>query len=210
MKLESANRTAIGLIGVGIGFVLLPVLLDVFTSSPFAQLLNTVSVGIVYICIGLAIGGWQQRTHSNEIPFWVIGSMGGVAILTLIGLELLVLRLSAVFVHKSSHGVLGIVEQIVMSPHLLLGWTVALLIVADSASTQRQWRLAAAGIAAVPPVVTVVSIQFTYAYVAADPRGYSATGAAAMVGQFVFPYSLVVLLLAGLYTLPYYACESKI
>lgn len=206
MKLKSSNRTTIGLIGVGIGFVVLPVLLHLFTTNPFLQLLTTVSVGVVYICIGLAIGGWYQRTQSKQVPFWVVGSTAGITILPLIGLELFVLRLSITSFLVSDHVSFGVVEQVVLSPHLLLGWTVALLIAADSASTRRQRVVPAAGITVVLLAFTVAILQYSYIYT--DQQGYNASGMLLSVGLFVFFYILVVLLVAGFYTLPYYVCTD--
>lgn len=220
MKLKSVNRTTISLIGVGIGFIFLPVLIDLYTSHPFiqvlnkgsvnplTQLLNTISVGIVYICIGLAIGGWHQRTQSKQIPFWVIGSTAGVAILIIIGLELFVLQLSVVSTFESSHVDFGVVEQLVLSLHFLLGWTVVLLIVADSAPTPHHWLFPIVGIAVVPLAVTAVSIHT--AYVFADQRGYSGMGGAGFALQFAFPYSFIILVIAGIYTFPYLICRNKI
>jgi len=209
-KLEFANQTAIGLIGVGIGFVLLPVLLGIFISNILVQLLNTISVGIVYICMGIAIGGWQQRTQSNQIPFWIVGSTAVVAILSLIGLELFILRLPVSPVSDSSYGIYPVLQQVVLSPHLLLGVTVALVIVTDSAKTLRQRVLGMASIAVVPLLVTVVSIQYTFVYLTVE-KGYTASEAnraADSTGIFVFPFCLFILLVGGVYTLPYFLCKS--
>lgn len=192
------KRIEFGLIVSGIMFSSLPIFAELSgfdVVNSLLQFFNTFSVGIVYLCFGIAIGGKRQLTQSKQIPFRFLVGTAGVAIIAIIGVELFSVYPAQSFDDR------GIVERFILTPHLVLGYGVTSVIVAISAPALRQRVLAGAGIAVVPLTVTVVSVRFAHGY--AVEGGYDPIQIPAFVGVLAFGFSSIALLFAIICSLPY-------
>ncbi|WP_265110837.1 hypothetical protein [Halosolutus halophilus] len=87
--MKSLQRLGISLVGIGIGFVLISYLIEIYSRSFFINsVMDPFSIGIVYSVFGVVVVGWGQVSQSRSLPLHIALLTAGMVVVIITGTEL--------------------------------------------------------------------------------------------------------------------------
>lgn len=189
--MKAVQRLGIGLIGIGVGFVLISHLIETYTVASrnffVGEVLDASSTGIAYTVFGLVSVGWSRVSRARRPPLRIALFTAGLAIATVIGTELAVGSVGAV--DRPWDPLRYLVPAHFVS--FCVAWLLSIVVAdPDGYSHRRTGLLVGLGPALILLLPLAVAVSGGYALRIVLPAwAYAA---------------VVVVVLAGLYTIPAY------
>lgn len=210
--MRDTHRGGVEIIGLGIGFlifgyVILPRALSMTNYDEyniFIQVVNTYSIGIVYVLFGLVIEGWKKQTASRQIPFRLAVVTAGIAITAIVAVWMFVFLPAEPYSRARTFS--DYLEDAAFSPVVWIGWNLAWILAYNFASVLYQRVFAIAGIATGPLLVAVFGLRMARELA---EKGGPGSGLGYVAAYLAIVLSIVAIPVAFVYALPFYRLQKQ-